>query len=123
VLVMAIALPLLVAGIGGGAVISPNTTLTLASVPTGMAGVASGVLQTGQRIGTAIGTAAVAAVFHAAGAAFGGASTGFSIAMLTSVVLILFALVLAVAEHRGRIGNHGNSALENIPADPMTSSQ
>jgi EmrB/QacA subfamily drug resistance transporter len=100
VLVVAIALPLLVAGIGGGAVIAPNTTLTLAAVPTGMAGVASGVLQTGQRIGTAVGTAAVAAVFHAAGAAFGGASTGFSIAMLTSVLLILFALVLGVAEHR-----------------------
>lgn len=122
-LVVAIALPLLVAGIGGGAVISPNTTLTLACVPTGMAGVASGVLQTGQRIGTAVGTAALAAVFHAASTAFGGASNGFSIAMLTAVVLILFALVLAVAERRGQIGNHGNSALENLPTNPMTSSQ
>lgn len=87
VLVIAIALPLLVAGISGGAVISPNTTLTLACVPTGMAGVASGVLQTGQRIGTAVGTAALAAAFHAT--AFGGASIGFSIAMITAVVLIL----------------------------------
>ena len=118
-LVLALVAPLLVAGIGGGAVISPNTTLTLASVPSGMSGVASGVLQTGQRIGTA----ALAALFHAAATGFGSQATGFSMAMLGAVLLILVALGLALAERRGRIGNHGNGELENFSSTPMTSSQ
>lgn len=122
-LILAIALPLLVAGIGGGAVISPNTTLTLECVPTSMSGVASGVLQTGQRIGTAVGTAALAAVFHAATTTFGGAANGFAIAMIAAVLLILIALVLALVERRGRIGNHGNSELENFSSTPMASGQ
>jgi EmrB/QacA subfamily drug resistance transporter len=122
-LILAIALPLLMAGIGGGAVISPNTTLTLECVPTSMSGVASGVLQTGQRIGTAVGTAALAAVFHAATTTFGGAANGFAIAMIAAVLLILIALVLALVERRGRIGNHGNSELENFSSTPMASGQ
>lgn len=116
---LALAVPLLVAGIGGGAVIAPNTTLTLACVPNTMSGVASGVLQTGQRIGTAIGSAALAALFHA----FAVPATGFSFAMFGAVALILVALVLAVVELRGRIGNPGNSELENFSSSPMTSSQ
>ena len=118
-LVLAIILPLTIAGIGGGAVISPNTTLTLACVPSSMSGVASGVLQTGQRIGTAIGTAALAALFHA----FAAPAIGFSYAMFGAAALILVALGLAVAEARGRIGNHGNGELENFSSSPMTSSQ
>jgi hypothetical protein len=43
--------PLLVAGIGGGLVISPNTTLTLECVPTRTAGVAAGAMQTGHGSG------------------------------------------------------------------------
>jgi MFS family permease len=120
-LALAIAFPLLVAGIGGGAVISPNTTLTLASVPSGMSGVASGVLQTGQRLGTAVGTAVLAAVFHAVAAASGATATGFSFAMLVAVILILFALFLALAERSGRIGNRGNTELENFPSGSMAS--
>ena len=120
-LVWAILFPLLVAGIGGGAVISPNTTLTLACVPSSMAGVASGVLQTGQRIGTAVGTALLAAVFHAVASMSGVPATGFAVAMLVAVALILVALALAVAERRGRIGNHGNSELENFSSSTMTS--
>ena len=59
------AVPLLVAGVGSGAVISPNITLTLAEVPVDRAGTAGGVLQTGQRIGTAAGIALVGTVFFA----------------------------------------------------------
>jgi EmrB/QacA subfamily drug resistance transporter len=59
------ALPLLVAGLGSGMVISPNITLTLAEVPVRRAGTAGGVLQTGQRIGTAAGIALVGTVFFA----------------------------------------------------------
>lgn len=120
-LIWVIAVPLLVAGIGGGAVISPNTTLTLASVPTRMAGVASGVLQTGQRIGSAVGTALLAAVFHAVAAASTVPAAGFAVAMMAAVALILIALALAIAERRGRIGNHGNSELENFSSSSMTS--
>ena len=111
---------MLVAGIGGGAVISPNTTLTLACVPSGMSGVASGVLQTGQRIGTAVGTALLAAVFHAVVGATGRYPTGFAMALFAAVVLVVVALVLAVAEFRG---NLGNNKLENFPSHTMTSGQ
>ncbi|MFC4949585.1 MFS transporter [Pseudonocardia sp. GCM10023141] len=61
----AVSAPLLLAGIGGGWVISPNTTMTLRRVPVQMAGSAGGALQTGQRIGAAIGGAALAGLFYA----------------------------------------------------------
>jgi EmrB/QacA subfamily drug resistance transporter len=62
----ATALPLLVAGIGSGFVITPNVTLTLNEVPVRRAGIAGGVLQTGQRIGSAAGIAITGSVFYAA---------------------------------------------------------
>ncbi|GAA1994274.1 MFS transporter [Amycolatopsis minnesotensis] len=100
---LAVAFPLLVAGIGGGMVISPNTTLTLECVPTAMAGVAGGALQTGQRIGTAIGTAVLASVFHAVvGASGEHYALALSVSMLCAVVLVLVALCLAVLELRAR---------------------
>src|SRR2546430_11015503 len=43
--------PLLVAGLGGGMVTSPNMTLTLQNVPVRMDGAAGGAVQTAQRIG------------------------------------------------------------------------
>jgi MFS family permease len=58
------ALPLLVAGLGAGLVISPNLTLTLSHVPVERAGSAGGVLQTGQRIGTAAGIAVTGSIFY-----------------------------------------------------------
>jgi MFS family permease len=58
------ALPLLIAGLGGGLVISPNLTLTLSQVPVERAGSAGGVLQTGQRIGSAAGIAVTGSVFY-----------------------------------------------------------
>jgi MFS family permease len=96
---LAMAIPLLVAGIGGGAVISPNTTLTLSNVPPRMAGVAGGLIQTGQRIGSALGTALLAAIFHAVahGARY---TAGISAALLCAVGLTLMALILAVRELR-----------------------
>jgi MFS family permease len=98
-LAVAILLPMLVAGIGGGAVISPNTTITLSNVPNRMAGVAAGVIQTGQRMGNAMGTAMLAAVFHAtaSGRRF---TTGLSMSLVCAVVLILIALGLAARELR-----------------------
>ena len=59
-----IALPLLIAGLGGGLVISPNLTLTLSRVPVARAGSAGGLLQTGQRIGSAAGIAITGSIFY-----------------------------------------------------------
>ncbi|MEU0535728.1 MFS transporter [Amycolatopsis tolypomycina] len=96
----AFALPLVFAGVGGGMVISPNTTLTLECVPVRMAGVAGGALQTGQRIGTAVGTAVLASVF---GAVLGrGYPVALSVALGCAALLTCGALALAVAELRAR---------------------
>lgn len=104
----AIAGPLLIGGLGGGMVVSPNITLTLASVPVRMAGAAGGALQTGQRIGSAIGTATLAGVFYATLRHTGGdQSAAITGALLTAAGVMVLALLLAVAElaqgraHRG----------------------
>jgi MFS family permease len=60
----AVAPTLLLGGIGGGFVISPNVTLTLRDVTVHMAGSAGGALQTFQRFGGAIGTAALPGLFY-----------------------------------------------------------
>ena len=49
-------------GLGQGAVVSPNQTLTLAEVPLEYARSSGGIMQTGQRIGTSIGIAMITAV-------------------------------------------------------------
>jgi MFS family permease len=56
---------MLVGGIGGGLVIAPNQTLTLADIPVKEGGLAGSVGQLGQRIGTAVGTAVALALFYA----------------------------------------------------------
>jgi EmrB/QacA subfamily drug resistance transporter len=98
----AFALPLVFAGVGGGMVISPNTTLTLECVPVRMAGVAGGALQTGQRIGTAIGTAVLASVFGAVVGAASGYPRALTVALGCAALLTCCALGLAVAELRAR---------------------
>jgi EmrB/QacA subfamily drug resistance transporter len=91
--------PLLVAGLGGGMVIAPNTTLTLESVPTRMAGAAGGALQTAQRIGAAIGTAVLATVYYRTLTDSGGHyGAAVSDALLCAAGLMLIALVIAVGE-------------------------
>lgn len=96
----AAALPLLVAGVGSGLTVSPNTTLTLAQVPVRRAGAAGGVLQTGQRIGAAAGIAAVGAVYFAHLANHGRAVDALRLGFAASLVFVLAALVLAVADLR-----------------------
>ncbi|MBZ4487699.1 MFS transporter [Microbacterium sp. cx-55] len=56
---------MIIGGIGGGLVISPNQTLTLADIPVRQGGLAGSVGQLGQRIGTAVGTAIALALFYA----------------------------------------------------------
>jgi EmrB/QacA subfamily drug resistance transporter len=93
----AAALPLLIAGIGSGLVISPNQTLTLAEVPVQRAGSAGAVLQTGQRIGTAVGIAAVGAIFFARLDTNGGSwGLAFRTALIVTIGFVAVALTAAV---------------------------
>jgi MFS family permease len=99
----AVAPALLVAGIGGGWVISPNTTLTLRYVPVAMAGAAGGALQTGQRIGSAIGTAALTGVFYLVLTATGrNFPVAVSVAVGGATVAVSLALVVALVELRAQ---------------------
>jgi MFS family permease len=94
--------PLLVAGIGSGAVISPNITMTLASVPQRMGGAAGGALQTGQRIGSAVGAAVLAAAFRLTAGSDRGLGVAVSVAFTTALVFSVVAWVMAVRELRLR---------------------
>lgn len=95
----AAAVPLLVAGLGGGLVISPNQTLSLSQVPVTRAGSAGGVLQTGQRIGSAAGIAATGSVFYSAVASTrGDFATAFRYGLFVIIGFVAVALVLALAD-------------------------
>jgi MFS family permease len=93
------ALPLLVAGIGSGATISPNITMTLRNVPPTMGGAAGGAIQTGARVGSAIGAAVLAASFRITlhGAGYPDAART---AFLCAIGFVLVALALAAVELR-----------------------
>ncbi len=78
---------LLLAGLGGGAVVAPNLTLTLADVPPRMGGAAGGAVQTGQRLGSALGAALLVTVFQLA---------GLRASLLTAIGVLSLALVAAV---------------------------
>lgn len=93
------AAPLLLAGLGGGLVISPNVTLTLSQVPVKRAGSAGGVLQTGQRIGSAAGIALTGSVFYGALASSRGDFAGaFQDGLMVIAAFVLAALLLALAD-------------------------
>lgn len=88
-------------GLGQGAVVSPNQTLTLAEVPVEYAGSSGGIMQTGQRIGTSIGIAMITAVSFSvlAHTDWGQAITaGFA----ATALAVIAALVVAVADMRYR---------------------
>ncbi|MEU9886874.1 MFS transporter [Sphaerisporangium sp. NPDC051011] len=86
-----IAAALFLAGLGNGLIVSPNQTFTLSAVPFAEAGVAGGVLQTGQRIGASVGLAAV-------GSAHGIHAKAFQHALLINMMFVLAALVVAVVD-------------------------
>ncbi|MCW4386604.1 MFS transporter [Salinibacterium sp. SYSU T00001] len=98
---------LAIAGAGGGFVISPNQTLTLADVPVVHGGVAGSVAQVGQRVGTAVGVAAASSAFFATvyrEEPTEGVLTAFTDAyafgMLVALGLVLVAIVFAVIDVR-----------------------
>ncbi|MFJ4961580.1 MFS transporter [Streptomyces sp. NPDC088729] len=114
----AMAAPLLIAGLGGGLVIAPNQTLTLAEVPVDRAGSAGGTLQTGQRVGSAIGIAAVGAVFFAQVGPDGWA-TAYDHGLIVSVAFVLAALIVAAADVAA--GRRRGRRTEKKSTDPSRS--
>ncbi|NHA67534.1 MFS transporter [Phycicoccus sp. CMS6Z-2] len=91
-----VAAPLLVAGLGGGATVSPNITLSLDEVPTRMGGAAGGALQTGQRIGAAIGAAVIMTAYQVAVSRVSDPGSALRWALAVSLVLLTSALAAAV---------------------------
>jgi MFS family permease len=112
----ATAAPLLVAGLGGGMVTSPNVTLSLQHVPVQMAGAAGGALQTAQRIGSAIGAAVLAMIFYQVLTRTGhDYATAVSDALLCAAGLMVLALLIATADlvrHRSREGSRASDPRE-----------
>ena len=98
----------LVAGFGGGLVISPNVTLTLAEVNPAQAGSGGGMLQTAQRVGSAIGVAIVLAQFFGRVASSGGADYpgALSVSLRTTIALVGVALLFALADLVRRRSDH-----------------
>lgn len=100
------ALALLVAGAGGGAVITPNQTLTVAHVPTAHAGIAGSLIQVGQRMGTAVGVSVSSAVFFGMLAASERTASAYRDALLAGggvcVGIMVLSLVVASADLRAR---------------------
>jgi MFS family permease len=97
---VALVIPLLLAGFGGGAVVSPNFTLTLADVPPRMGGAAGGALQTGQRIGSALGAALIVSAYEITLAHRASTGAALRVAVLTAVVVMCAALALAIRDLR-----------------------
>ena len=98
---------MLVGGVGGGFVISPNQTLTLSEIPPAEGSAAGSIGQLGQRVGTAVGVALVTAVFFAA--VPGGGShpvTQYHAAVrdgyLVTLSLLAIALVIGLVDLRER---------------------
>ncbi|WP_435742312.1 MFS transporter [Nocardioides sp. SYSU DS0663] len=85
---------LLLAGLGGGGVISPNFTLALAEVPPQMGGAAGAALQTGQRIGSSLGAALLMTSY---GVAMGPLDAGGALRVALVVSLLVLSTALATA--------------------------
>lgn len=88
-------------GLGQGAVISPNQTLTLAEVPLAYAGSSGAIVQTGQRIGTSVGIAVITALVFTV-LPYTSWPIAVSVGLLTVSLVVLFALVVACIDLRDR---------------------
>lgn len=95
---------LLLAGLGGGGVISPNFTLTLAEVPPRMGGAAGAALQTGQRIGSSLGAALLVTVYELATDTVA-PDRALQAALGVSLLVLATALAMSVRSLRD-LGDH-----------------
>jgi EmrB/QacA subfamily drug resistance transporter len=102
---------LLLGGLGGGLVVTPNLTMTLREVPVDMAGSAGGALQTGQRFGAAIGTATLPGLFYLVLASTGNDfPAAVAVALVAAIVAMAVALVVAVVDLRRQRDPDASSA-------------
>ncbi len=90
---------LLLAGLGGGGVISPNFTLTLAEVPPHMGGAAGAALQTGQRIGSAMGAALLMTVYGITDA-MSSPGPALRAALFASLAVLALAMAMSLRSRR-----------------------
>ena len=105
-------LGLLLAGLGGGGVISPNFTLTLAEVPPRMGGAAGAALQTGQRIGSSLGAALLVTVYELTNDS---AASDRALQAALGVSLLVLATALAMAVRSLRAENRIARAADATP--------
>lgn len=119
--ILRLCVPLFVLGVAGGAIVTPNQTLTLADVDPRRGGVAGGIVQTAQRVGssigqTVLGTTFVLSAVGAAGTAGIGSPaadhTAFAEALALALgVSVLFSgtaiLLGAIEVHRHRRDRDG----------------
>jgi len=96
-----LALPLFVAGAGSGLSIGPNARFAIATVERGDAGVASGVINTMQRLGTAVGIAIVSSVLFgvlsgSADVAVYARGAATAIAVCAGLAAVAFVFVFAL---------------------------
>ncbi|MFY1688098.1 DHA2 family efflux MFS transporter permease subunit [Plantactinospora sp. WMMB782] len=101
----ALVVPLALAGIGMGLTFAPMSTATMASVPVGSRGVASGTNNSVRELGVAVGVAVLASVFAANGAYTSGTSfvQGLTPAVLVGAAVVATgALVALLLPRRGQ---------------------
>lgn len=92
-------LPLFVAGIGSGLVITPNNTLALAQIPKSDAGSAAGMYRTMRQMGAAVGLAMITAALLAAVDAHDGRwSTALRYALAVEMGIIAAALLASLID-------------------------
>lgn len=87
-------------GVAQGFIISPNQTLSLIEVPAHVSGVAGGVMQTGQRVGTSVGTALITSTLFGVAAVFSW-NWAFVGAFGMIMVMVLIAMIVALLDIRG----------------------
>lgn len=101
---------MVVGGLGGGLVIAPNQTLTLAEIPVRQGGVAGSVGQLGQRVGTAVGVAVALSLFYATIYRETGLHEdivvfhdAYAFGMIAVAVFLSLAFVVAIVDLTGRL--------------------
>lgn len=101
-----LAVPLILLGLGVGAVNSCNQTLSQAEIPAAVGGTAGAIKQVAERLGTAIGNAMITAVlFLLVPLSW---TAGFTGALGIIAAILLIALILAVIDLR-MLGDGNNS--------------
>lgn len=113
-----------IGGVGGGLVIAPNQTLTLADIPVKQGGLAGSVGQLGQRIGAAVGTAVGLALFYATIYREDGSAAqsvvfhdAYGFGMIAVGLFIAVAFVIAVVDlsARKRVRKQKSARLPQTP--------